>query len=177
MQDSSRAIVLTSAGASGAVAAGLAAAAPALAAALDLPLEFLEPQRPPAEQLAALLRGPLPRLLGLPVDPGLFREDGSHWAEALGAWRQPTLVLLPAAALESGAPAAAVALLRQWQVPLLGVVQAGGPWQAGLRRSDGLPWLGWLPSGTPEDPEHQEALEDLRRALALRYPLLEAELA
>lgn len=36
------------------------------------------------------------------------------------------------------------ALLLQWRVPLLGLVQADGPWEPAARRADGLPWLGGL---------------------------------
>ncbi len=169
--------MVTSVGADEAVAHCLAAAAPSLAAVFELPLLLLEDREPPAGQLAALAAAAPPRLLGLPVDPGRILGDGSHWAEALGAWRQPTVVLLPAAALSSGAPAAVVALLRQWRVPLLGLVQDGGDWEGGLRRRDGLPWLGWLPSAPAEGADHEEAREALRHALDLRRQELAAELA
>jgi hypothetical protein len=75
--------------------------------------------------------------------------DRGSWAEALGAWRQPTVLLIPAAAAASGPAAAYHALLKLQGVPLLGLIQWGGPWQAGDRRRDGLPWLGWLAS--PQD--------------------------
>ena len=83
----------------------------------------------------------------LPLDPGLALADGSHWAEILGAWRQPSLVLLHADQNGSGTAAAVTALLQQWQVPLLGLVQWGQSWDAHQRRADGLPWLGWLDAG------------------------------
>jgi hypothetical protein len=97
----------------------------------------------------------------LPLDPGLVLQGFGHWAEALGAWRQPVLLLLAAEQLQTGLPAAMAALLDQWQVPLAGLVQAGGPWQPDLRRGDGLPWLGTL-----EEPF------GLAPALALRWELL-----
>ncbi|MFM9046920.1 MAG: hypothetical protein ACKOOH_04560, partial [Cyanobium sp.] len=65
-------------------------------------------------------------LASLPLDPGQALPDGSTWAEALGAWRQPTVVIISGQQLSSGAAASSTALLRQWRVPLLGLVQAGG---------------------------------------------------
>ncbi|MFN5695775.1 MAG: hypothetical protein ACK486_01920, partial [Cyanobacteriota bacterium] len=50
--------------------------------------------------------------------------------------------------VSGGWPAAATALMGQWQVPLLGLLQAGGPWDAAARRRDGLPWLGQEGSGS-----------------------------
>jgi hypothetical protein len=97
----------------------------------------------------------------LPFDPGLVLQGFGHWAEALGAWRQPVLLLLTAEQLQTGLPAAMAALLAQWKVPLAGLVQAGGLWQPDLRRGDGLPWLGTL--GEPSS---------LAPALALRWELL-----
>jgi hypothetical protein len=76
----------------------------------------------------------------------------------VGAWRQPALLLLDVDQQESGLPAAMTALLRQAAVPLVGLVQWGLPWQGGLRRRDGLPWLGVLPAAG-------EAGEDLALAL------------
>jgi hypothetical protein len=35
-------------------------------------------------------------------------------------------------------------LLKNWQVPLVGLVQWGEPWASAERRRDGLPWLGAL---------------------------------
>lgn len=101
----------------------------------------------------------------MPLDPGLTLADGSSWADALGAWRQPTLLLIAVDQLATGTAAATRALLHQKGVPLLGLVQWGSPWQPQLRRRDGLPWLGALaPEGVPEGV-------DLRRALALAAAL------
>jgi hypothetical protein len=98
-------------------------------------------------------------LAALPVDPGLPLAGGGSWAEALGAWRQPTLLLVSEAQLATGLPAAGAALLLRWQVPLVGMIQAGSPWSPEERRRDGLPWLGWLPPGDEEeDPEALRAL-------------------
>ncbi|WP_156796686.1 hypothetical protein [Cyanobium sp. PCC 7001] len=136
----------------------LEAAAPALAAALGLELAAALDPAVPVPQLMALHRqvpapGAPPQLVPLPVDPGRTLADGSCWAEAVGAWRQPALLLLDADQQESGLPAAMTALLRQAAVPLVGLVQWGLPWQGGLRRRDGLPWLGVLPAAG-EDGEH-----------------------
>jgi hypothetical protein len=130
-------------------------AAPALATALGLALGARLDPGDPVSQLAALQRparaaGALPRLIPLPIDPGRTLADGSCWAEAVGAWRQPALLLLGADQQESGLAAAMTALLRQTAVPLVGLVQWGLPWQAALRRRDGLPWLGALAAGEPD---------------------------
>jgi len=103
----------------------------------------------------------------LPLDPGLPLPVAGHWAEALGAWRQPVVLLLAGDQLDSGLPAAMVALLHQWQVPLAGLVQWGGAWDAEARRGDGLPWLGWLApeGGEPDDAEPGQ----LARALERRW--------
>jgi hypothetical protein len=175
-QARSTALVLASVGASDAVAAWLASAAPPLAAALEMGLKVLDPALPPQDSLAPLAAGADPLLAVLPRDPGLPLESGGHWAEALGAWRQPTLLLLPAGALRSGAPAAAVALLQQWRVPLLGLVQGGGDWRDEERRRDGLPWLGWLPEEQVDPQQRQEALLALVQVLQRRRRQLEAEL-
>jgi hypothetical protein len=110
-------------------------------------------------------------LTPLVLDPGLPLAGGGHWAETLGAWRQSALLLLSGAQLESGTPAAATALLRQWQVPLLGLVQWGGDWDTAARHSDGLPWLGWLDAAADS-----EAAAALALAAAVRWRQLDAEL-
>ncbi|SBO42915.1 hypothetical protein [Cyanobium sp. NIES-981] len=163
-------LVLLAAGPSEPQGQLLEEAGPALAAALGLALApALDPADPP-QQLSALHRrsrspGAPPRLVPLPIDPGRTLDEGSCWAEALGAWRQPALLLLSADQQRSGLPAAMTALLRQAAVPLVGLVQWGLPWQAALRRRDGLPWLGALPTAIPADPGAAEACEELVRAL------------
>jgi hypothetical protein len=107
----------------------------------------------PPQLLAAASEQPGPWLWPLAGDPGAFLGDQGCWAEALGAWRQPTLLLIPAAAASSGPAAAYHALLERQGVPLLGLIQWGGPWQAADRRRDGLPWLGWL--ADPQGPYSQ----------------------
>lgn len=118
-------------------------------------------------------------LASLEVDVGLPLADGRCWAEALGAWRQPALLVIPADQLASGLPAAATALLRHWQVPLVGLLQWGGAWQAEARRRDGLPWLGHLPEQEPAaaaaEPwaDNNGGGTDLTTALRLRWRQLE----
>jgi len=144
-----RPLVLVAAGPAAAVIALQQQAGPPLASALGLP--WCEPLADQAPQLAlAPLAHQGPGLVPLPLDPGWPLPGAGHWAEALGAWRQPVLLLLAADQLDSGLPAAMVALLHQWQVPLAGLVQWGGAWDGDARRGDGLPWLGRL---TPERNE------------------------
>jgi hypothetical protein len=162
-------LVLLAAGAPAALAALQHQAAPALAEVLGLPLLApLDPLSPDAA-LAALVAGPT-GLVPLPRDPGLPLADGRHWAAALGAWRQPVLVLLAAEQLDTGLPAALTALLQQWQVPCLGLVQWGGSWRPDQRRLEGLPWLGWL-----SDPASDEQATVLASAAAARWAVLERQ--
>lgn len=111
-------------------------------------------------------------LIPLELDPGLPLAQGGHWAERLGSRRQCSLLLIPAPLLSTGAAAAAAALLLQWRVPLLGLVQWGGPWDQAARRGDGLPWLGWLQSD-PDDGQRAA----LRLACALRWRQLRETVA
>jgi hypothetical protein len=170
------ALVLLAVGSPAKVGSRLRKAAPALAAALNLPLALpLEPADP---QIAlAGLAAPGPLLVPLPRDPGHGLPAGGHWAAALGAWRQPVLVLFTAKQLESGTPAATTALLERWQVPCAGLLQWGGHWRAGCRRRDALPWLGGVGlAADPQQPDPPEAGEDaaLRQALALRWAQVQA---
>jgi hypothetical protein len=146
-------------------------AAPVLAAALALPwVGCLDASEPPLA-LADLSPG----LAALPIDPGQGLVAGGHWAEALGAWRQPALVLFTAEQAGWGLAAASAALLAQQQVPLAGLVQWGGPWPAEHRRRDGLPWLGWLADqfGGRELPNSDEpAAAQVAEALRLRWARL-----
>jgi hypothetical protein len=166
-------LVLLAAGPAAAVTGLQGQVAPALAVALHLPL--LEPLNPLAVDaaLAALAEG-LPGLAPLPRDPGLPLADGRHWAAALGAWRQPALVVLAAEQLHTGLPAALTALLAQWQVPCLGLVQWGGSWEAQQRRLEGLPWLGCLAASKKADAA-EDAAAALRSACAARWAVLEGQ--
>ena len=147
-----------------------AAAAASVARALQRQLAGALPAQPgPAAHnaLAELAPG---TLVPLPQDPGHTSADGSHWAELLGAWRQPCLLLISAAQLDSGVAAAAHALLLHWQVPLLGLVQWQGPWDQQARLADRLPWLGCL--GGPEAEAAVVALAAAQRTRQLQAQLL-----
>lgn len=170
-------LVLVSCGTAEAIAERLPGPAAALAARLGASLQPLgavpDPQTLQALQDRAVASASEAVALALlPVDPGLWIEAQGTWAAALGAWRQPVLLLLPAAELRRGSAAALVALLRQEGVPLVGVLQLGGDWEAEDRRRDGLPWIGcWpetalAPAASGAAAEQAEAsLLCLRRAL------------
>ena len=107
--------------------------------------------------------GSRPVLVGLPLDPGLPLACGGHWAEALGAWRQPAVLVFGAEQLQTGVAAAMTSLLKNWQVPLVGLVQWGEPWASAERRRDGLPWLGALQA----EQASPDQVSQLRSALDL----------
>jgi hypothetical protein len=126
-----------------------------LADLLGLSGRTVDTHADPQRAMAQLSRCPDPWLAALPLDPGLALDSGGNWAELLGAWRQPCLLVLEHDQLATGMPAAGTALLQRWQVPLVGLIQWGGPWNPGARRRDGLPWLGCLagqPGGQPAVP-------------------------
>ncbi|WP_216908321.1 hypothetical protein [Synechococcus sp. CCY 0621] len=150
---------------------GLAAVAARLAAAEAVPLRQLTGAEDPDAGLAALTAAPGPWLAALPLDPGLPLERGGSWAEALGAWRQPCLLVVRGEQMDTGLPAAGAALLERWRVPLAGLVQVGSDWQPALRRRDGLPWLGWLPESGEENDEAMAALQQVLRG---RWRVLQA---
>ena len=61
----------------------------------------------------------------------LLLSDGAElvdWAEAVAAWRLPTLLLIPAGERLQAEAALYYALLQQQQVPVLGLLQGGAPW-------------------------------------------------
>ena len=131
----------------------------------DDPHSALEQLQPPGGEPGL---GARPALVGLPLDPGLPLACGGHWAEALGGWRQPAVLVFSAEQLETGLPAAMTALLKGWQVPLVGLVQWGEPWASAERRRDGLPWLGVLPAAqTSSDQACSEQASQLQSALDL----------
>lgn len=141
------ALVLLSCGDHDAIAALHQDAAEPLARALGLQLGAALPQDQGCSAIAAqqaLATLTAGALSPLPLDPGLPLAGQGHWAEQLGAARQCCLLLLTGEQAGSGLPAAATALLLQWQVPLLGLVQWGSAWDGRARASDALPWLGWL---------------------------------
>ncbi|MEA5390303.1 hypothetical protein VB738_03410 [Cyanobium gracile UHCC 0139] len=158
---------------------GLAAVAARLAAAEGVALRQLAGAGGPDAGLAALRAAATgPWLAALPVDVGLPLERGGSWAEALGAWRQPCLLVLRGEQMDTGLPAAGAALLEHWRVPLAGLVQVGGDWEPMMRRCDGLPWLGWLPeSGGECGAESEEAgaaMAALQQVLRGRWRVLQA---
>ncbi|MDM7953598.1 MAG: hypothetical protein QUV07_10360 [Cyanobium sp. CZS 25K] len=161
---------------------GLAAVAARLAAAEGVALRQLAGAGDPDGALAALTSEEAaaagPWLAALPVDPGLPLERGGSWAEALGAWRQPCLLVVRGEQLDTGLPAAGAALLERWRVPLAGLLQVGGDWQPMLRRRDGLPWLGWLPEIGEGSGEAREeagaAMAALQQVLRGRWRVLQA---
>ncbi len=131
----------------------------------DDPNRALQQLQPSSGKPAPGLR---PALLGLPLDPGLPLVCGGHWAEALGAWRQPAVLVFSAEQLQTGVPAAMTSLLKNWQVPLVGLVQWGEPWASADRCRDGLPWLGALQAGQlPSEKNSSEQASQLRSALDL----------
>lgn len=157
-------------------------AAPRLAGLTGLELRSITPAHDPDRALTALHAtepDPLPTaattgwLAALPLDVGLTLAGGGSWALALAAWRQPTLLLIDGRQPASGLAAAATALLRQCGVPLLGLVQWGGAWDAPARRLDGLPWLGWLGETAAPDDSHEEATAAVLPALRQRWQQLQ----
>ena len=137
-------------------AALLPAVALRLSRATGIPLQPIPQPDSPPQALADLLAASGPWLAPLPLDPGLALAPG-RWAEAHGAWRQPTLLVVDQAQLGTGIPAAATALLERWSVPLLGLLQWGGGWDASARRLDGLSWLGQLADPEGPDPDDDPA--------------------
>ena len=149
--------------------------APAESAA-GCPPSLPSPADDPARVLAVLAGQPPGWLLALPIDPGQELIGGGCWAEALGAWRQPALLLITPQ-VPAGAPRAYHALLQSAGVPLLGLVQIGGSWDPEIRRRDGLPWLGWRPEteARPADAaSDDDVVADLRATCRLRWRELSA---
>lgn len=162
--------------------AGPALLPPAVATRLEgltgLPVRPIPDPVDPDAALAVLAASPGAWLAPLTLDPGLALPRGS-WAEALGAWRQPVLLLVGSAQPSTGLPAAATALLLQRGVPLVGLIQWGGAWDGEERRRDGLPWLGWLDAQATAAPG--SAIDDgeavLLAALELRWRRIQELLA
>jgi hypothetical protein len=146
-------------------------AARRFARTLSLPHRVITDPMTPHRQLRQLQELAGGWLASLPLDPGQALEDGSTWAEALGAWQQPTLLIIGAQQLHSGAAASTAALLRQWRVPSLGLLQWGGSWKAEQRRRDGLPWLGRLEDAPAV--EGHDSTGDLARVVLRRLALLD----
>ncbi len=103
-------------------------------------------------------------------DPGRFQPWGGRWSELLGAWRQPTVLLIEAHQADGGLPAACTALMQRCGVPLLGLIQWGGRFDQEARRRDGLPWLGVL-----AQDEAADDCADLLLNLSRRWSQIAAE--
>lgn len=135
-------------------------------------------QADPQEAMAQLAAESQGWLLPLGLDPGAELAQPGCWSEALGAWRQPVLLQLPAVQTESGLARAYAAFLAATGVPLVGLVQQGGPWAPERRRVDGLPWLGWLPAEMPlAGSLEEEAAQALRLHVLARWQLSSARAA
>jgi hypothetical protein len=140
-------------------AALVTAVAQRLAPLTGLPVRAILQAATPAEALSALISPAGAWLAPLPVDVGVVQQQGS-WAEALGAWRQPTLLVVEAQQRTTGLPAAATALLRHWQVPLVGLLawSAAATAQPASEHPDGLPWLGSLGDEPAADADGDQEL-------------------
>ena len=104
----------------------------------------------PRQHLAALPKQK--GLVQLSGDAAMLHPEGMSWLEALGAWRQPT-VLIVAPLLSGDIPGVApayVSLCKNLAVPLVGILQLGGAWDISNRKADGLPWCGLLPDDSGE---------------------------
>jgi hypothetical protein len=151
--------------AAAAAASGVEPAAGRLAALIGVsalpPLQAATDQRAQAgvdALMAELLGRDGSWLVPLPQDPGRFQPWGGRWSELLGAWRQPTVLLIEDHQADGGLPSASTALLQCCNVPLLGLIQWGGSFDPEARRRDGLPWLGCLAQGTGTDADQVLAL-------------------
>lgn len=171
---STPALVLLSCGTPRQIGALQAAAGQQLAQTLQRQLIEVLPADPGAEAHTALAALPAGMLAPVPQDPGRTNAAGCHWAELLGAWRQPSLLLIGADQLDAGVAAATCALLEHWQVPLLGLVQWQGCWDQQARLADQLPWLGCL-GGAEAEADPSEALA-LALAAARRAQQLQSQL-
>jgi len=120
-------------------------------------------------------------LVQLSGDAAMLHLEGGSWLEALGAWRQPT-VLMVAPLLSGDIPGVApayVALCKNFEVPLIGIVQLGGDWDNNKRRADGLPWCGLVPddpsemmsASTGSCLKHESSLENVAVLLHRRMLL------
>ena len=144
-QENSPRLVLTGCGTTRELEALLESVTPPVARLLRIPRRAIANIADPHAALSGLSSSSNGWLADLPIDPGVPLTGLGNWAEALGAWRQPTLLVLDKHQMEAGLAAAYQALMRQSAVPLLGLIQWQGEWKQDSRKADGLPWLGWLP--------------------------------
>ena len=105
-------------------------------------------------------------LLRLSGDVGVDESGEGSWMEALAGWRIPVLMLAhprPDGRFGGIVPAS-VAFARELKLPLLGLVQLAGEWDAAARRADGLPWCGCL-QGPDDDPRGLISCLQLRQGV------------
>ena len=124
----------------------------------------------PHALLAQLLRVQPGWLLPLAHDPAADLRNSGCWAEVLGAWRQPAVMLVSPEQAAAGPARAYTALMQMMNVPLVGVVQLGLPWLPDQRRGDTVPWLGALELDRAEAPEAAR----VRQVLFARWRLIAA---
>jgi len=91
-------------------------------------------------------------LILLKGDAGQSYYEGPSWIEALGAWKKPVILFVSptVSGNTSGIAFAYEALCKKLSIPLIGLVQIGGPWNIEKKKFDNLPWCGWLPSNQKE---------------------------
>ncbi|MEB3176731.1 MAG: hypothetical protein VKJ87_03930 [Synechococcus sp.] len=85
-------------------------------------------------------------------------EELVDWCELWAAWRLPVVLALPCSERIAAEAALHEALLQRRGVPLLGLLQVGGGWEATQRRRDALPWLGCWDPAEPLDLAGFQAL-------------------
>ena len=97
-------------------------------------------------------QSPEPRILRVSGDVAVDESGEGSWLEALASWRVPVLMFAEPRkdGRFAGIVPGSVALSRELNVALLGLVQLGGSWSRSARRADGLPWCGCL-QGPDED--------------------------
>jgi len=95
-------------------------------------------------------------------DPGSYLPDEGSWMEALGARRVPTILVATPHSSGSmpGSAAAYAALCDHLRIPLIGVVQFGGPWEPKQRFLDGLPWCGRIPVDVSIEKGNGDSLQE-----------------
>ncbi|WP_320674828.1 hypothetical protein [Prochlorococcus sp. MIT 1341] len=93
-------------------------------------------------------------------DPAAENQNNCTWIEALSSWRKPTLLFTKQLGTGKipGTASAYVALCEKFKLPLIGIIQIAGEWEPRKRKSDGLPWCGWLPE---EKAPTKQDVEDL----------------
>ena len=106
-------------------------------------------------------------ILRLNGDAARWHPQAGSWLEALADWNCPVLFLVGGEA-DGGIPGSAasyIALSQKLRVPLIGIAQVDGAWDATARRQDQLPWCGWIPAANhPRHDDGRTALADVIRS-------------